>query len=120
MIQRTWTATIYDLIETLTTRVRLLSLAHVHRIWADHFDSPASLVELIQRLVNAEMILGDVWSQPPSPIGEEPLAIWKPRQATPDLVRISEVVRGRWNQPPTPTPVIAATHKAARLFGSSA
>ncbi|MEM6467932.1 MAG: hypothetical protein AAF802_00075 [Planctomycetota bacterium] len=120
MIQRTWTTPIYDLMETLTCRVRLLSLAHVHRVWADQFGSSGAVIDVIQRLVEAGLIVGDVWSLPASPIGEEPLASWTPQHATPDFVRIAEVVLERWSKPPTPTPVIAATHKAARLFGSSA
>lgn len=119
MIQRTWTTPIYDLMETLTCRVRLLSLAHVHRAWADQFGSSGAVIDAIQRLIGAGLIVGDVWNLPASPIGEEPLASWTPQHAAPDFLRIAEVVRDRWNQPPIPTPVIAATHKAARLFGSS-
>jgi len=38
----------------------------------------------------------------------------------PELSQIAEVVQTRWDVPAEPTPVVAATHKAARLFGSSA
>ena len=120
MIQQTWTTPIYDLMETLTCRVRLLSLAHVHRVWADQFGSSGAIIDVIQRLLDAGLIVGDVWNLPASPIGEEPLASWTPRHAAPDFGRIAEVVRDRWDLNPSPTPVVAATHKAARLFGSSA
>lgn len=120
MVQRTWTTAIYDLMETLTCRVRLLSLAHIHQGWTRQFGSSAAVVDAIKQLINAGLVIGDVWTLPASPIGELPLAAWKPRQSSPDLSRIAEVVQTRWDEPSEPTPVVAATHKAARLFGSSA
>jgi hypothetical protein len=120
MVERTWTPAMYDLMESLTCRVRLLSLAHVHQGWAEQFRYSGGVVVAIQRLVNAGLIVGDVWNLPRSPIGEEPLAAWTPLHAAPEFVRITEVVQTRWDNPTQPTPVVAATHKAARLFGSSA
>lgn len=120
MIQRTWTTPIYDLLETLTCRVRLLSLAHIHQGWADQFGSSGVVVDAIQRLIETGLIVGDVWDLPASPIGDEPLAAWTPQHAAPDFIHITDVVQNRWYEPSTPTPIVAATHKAARLFGSSA
>ena len=120
MIQRTWTTPIYELMETLTCRVRVLSLAHIYQGWADQFGSSGRVVDAIQRLVDAGLIVGDVWDLPASPIGNEPLAVWTPQNAAPNFVQIADVVRSRWNGSPTPTPIVAATHRAARLFGSSA
>jgi len=120
MPAQTWTPAIYDLLETLNCRVRLLSLTHIHQGWSHQFDSPAALVDAITQLVDAGLLVGDLWSLPASPIGEQPLAVWTPRQTAPDLVQVADVVQARWNKPPQPTPVVAATHKAARLFGSSA
>ncbi len=120
MVERTWTPAIYDLIESLTCRVRLLSLAHIHQGWAGHFGSSSATVDAIKQLVDAGLIVGDVWNLSPSPIGETPLAAWTPQHMAPDLLQLAEVVQARWNEPTQPTPVVAATHKAARLFGSSA
>ncbi len=120
MFQRTWTPAIYDLMETLTCRVRLLSLAHIHQGWADQFGSSAATVSAIKQLVDAGLIVGDVWNLPASPIGERPLQVWTPYHTLPDLSRIAELVQRRWDGASEPTPVVAATHKAARLFGSSA
>ncbi|TWU62653.1 hypothetical protein V7x_43880 [Crateriforma conspicua] len=120
MLKRTWTPAVYDLLETLTCRVRLLSLAHVQHGWAKQFGNSGGAVVAIQRLVNAGLIAGDVWNLPISPIGEEPLAVWTPLHAAPDFMQLTEVVQTRWDKPTQPTPVVAATHKAARLFGSSA
>jgi len=120
MIQRTWIPAIYDLMETLTCRVRLLSLAHIHQGWNQQFGSSATIVDSIKRLVDGGLVVGDVWMLPVSPISERPLAAWIPQQTKPDLIPIAEVVQSRWDGPSVPTPVVAATHKAARLFGSSA
>lgn len=120
MFQPTWTPAIYDLMETLTCRVRLLSLAHIHQGWADQFGSSAATVVAIKQLVDAGLIVGDVWNLPASPIGERPLQVWNPNDTLPDLSRIAELVQRRWDRTSEPTPVVAATHKASRLFGSSA
>ncbi len=120
MFQRTWTPAIYDLMETLTCRVRLLSLSHVHKGWQSQFGSSKAVVNAVRQLVDAGMIVGDVWEMQASPIGERPLASWMPKQATPDFVRIEELVRNRWDETRQPTPVVAASHRAARLFGASA
>lgn len=120
MPTQTWTPAIYDLLETLNCRVRILSLAHIYQGWNHHFDSSAALVDAIMQLVSADLLVGDLWSLPASPIGQQPLAAWAPRQLAPDLVQIADVVQTRWNEPPKATPVVAATHKVARLFGSSA
>lgn len=120
MVERTWTTTIYDLMESLTCRVRLLSLVQIHNGWAKQFSSAGAIVDTIKQLVDANLIVGDVWHLPATPIGPHPLAEWTPQQAPPDLIRIAEVVQTRWDEPPQQTPVVAATHKAARLFGSSA
>jgi len=120
MIERTWTPSICDLMETLTCRVRLLSLIHVHQLWAEQFTTTGGVSTAVERLIRAGLIIGDVWNVPPTPIAEQPLAAWTPQNAKPDLVEIAEVIRTRWNGASIPTPVVAATHKAARLFGSSA
>jgi len=120
MIEQTWTPAVYDLMETLTCRVRILSLSQIHRGWDGQFSTSAGVVTVIERLVEAGLIVGDVWNVPASPIEQQPLAAWTPPQAPPDLVQIAEVIQARWTGPSNPTPVVAATHKAARLFGSSA
>jgi len=120
MMEPSWTPAINDLMESLTCRVRLLSLAHLHEGWGNLFGSPAATVDVTKRLIVAGLIVGDVWNLPASPIGDEPLVAWEPQHSTPDLIQIAEVVRTRWDVSAEPTPVVAATHKAARLFGSSA
>ena len=119
MFQRTWTPAIYDLMETLTCRVRLLSLSHIHKGWQSQFGSSEAVVKAVRQLVDAEMIVGDVWTVQASPIEQHPLASWMPQQAPPNLDRIEELISSRWNERCEPTPVVAATHHAARLFGSS-
>lgn len=120
MVERSWTPAVYDLMETLTCRVRLLSLAHIYQAWTQQFGSSTAIIDAVKRLVDADLLVGDVWNLPESPIGNQPLAAWTPLHAIPNFVDIAQVVRNRWDEPSIPTPVVAATHKAARLFGSSA
>ena len=120
MIERTWTPAVYDLMQTLTCRVRLLSLAHIHQGWTKQLGTSSAVVDTIKQLIDGRILVGDVWDLPESPVGKKPLASWTPNCGTPDLDEIAEIVRTRWDGPSTPTPVVAATHHAARLFGSSA
>lgn len=118
-LERTWTAGIHDLMETLTCRVRVLSLQQVQRGWAEVFGSRQAPRLVMERLIKTGLIEGDVWHVPPSPIGDGPLVTWSPGQSCPDLMALETRVQRRWHATPLPTPVIAATQPAARLFGSS-
>ena len=120
MVEQTWAPAICDLMETLTCRVRLLTLAHIRQGWAAQFSTIGGVVTAIERLVAAGLVVGDVWDVPASPIGEKPLAVWEPQRASPDLVQLADIIQARWTEPSSPTPVVAATQKAAVLFGSSA
>lgn len=119
MVQQTWTKPISDLIETLTCRVRVLSLIHIYAGWTKEFGSRSAVKVALEQLIEADLLVGEVWEAQPSPIGEQPIAAWSPGLPEPDFYEIEQVVRNRWTAQPTPTPVLAATHKAARLFGSS-
>ena len=114
MIPVTWTPEIHDLIETLCCRVRVLRLADAS-VCTDGNSRSA-----LQRLIAAELLEGDVWSLPPSPIGSKQLGQWSPGEPKPDLVVLQSIIHNRWDQPAVPTPVVTATDQAARLFGSSA
>jgi hypothetical protein len=118
-MQRSWTPGIHDLMETLTCRVRVLTLSHVQRGWTESPGSTGTAVESVQRLVKAGLLQGEVRELPPSPVGDHPLCRWSPGDREPDLMRLEQIVRNRWDSQPVPTPIVAATDKAARLFGSS-
>lgn len=115
----TWTPAIYDLLETLTCRIRVLSLQQIQRGWLETFGCPRSSLNVIERLVEAGLLQGDVWNLPPIPIGERPLSRWNPGDDRPDLKTIECTIQDRWDLPTSPVPVVAATQKTFRLFGSS-
>ena len=118
MVGATWTDEIVDLLETLTCRVRVLSFRHLQRGWSEQFGGPPAVVDSVHRLIAADLIVGDVWNVQPSPIRPNPIIAWSPRDAQPNLLEAEPVVRNRWDRHPVPTPVIAATDRASRLFGS--
>lgn len=120
MMQPTWTPEIYDLIETLTCRVRVLSMKHIHRGWSDVLGPRWTVADVIERLCRVGLIQGDVRKLQVSPVGDEPLCLWSPGQPEPDLERLEQVIQRRWNSEPVPTPIVAASDKACRLFGTSA
>lgn len=120
MINRTWTPVIRDLVETLTCRVRVLSMVHVHHGWSELLGSSNIVLETLERLVKAGLIHGAVRCLPPCPIDDEPLCRWNPGESQPNLVSLADAIHNRWNAKPEPTLIVAATDKAARLFGSTA
>ena len=118
MSQHTWPSGIYNLIETLTCRVRVLSLPQIERGWATQPGFSGGVMNTVLRLVNSRLLDGAVWDVSPSPVGHNSLCSWQPGERQPDLVRLERLVRDRWNRPTHETPVVSATHIAARLFGS--
>jgi len=76
MIEQSWTDGIRNLMETLTCRVRVLTLSHIHTGWNESFGSSTLTNESVERLVRAELLVGDVWNVPESPIGDQRLAQW--------------------------------------------
>jgi len=119
MSHETWTHGTCDLIETLTCRVRVLSLSHIQRGWREQFGSLRVVLETVERLVKADLLQGDVWSLPATPVNGKPLCCWSPGEAEPEFIRLERTVYNRWGGPTTAVPVVASTHKAARLFGST-
>lgn len=117
---RNWTPEILDLIETLTCRLRVMSLRQIHRGWASMFHAPNQIIDSVERLVQAGLLVGDVRPLPLSPVSCQPLAVWFPGDIDPPLERLEQHIQCRWDKKPVPTPIVAATKKACHLFGSSA
>ena len=119
MLKQSWTDGIHDLMETLTCRVRVLSLMHLREVSTELFDANMSVMETLQSLIDMGLIVGEVWCVPTCSIGESPLFEWSPSQPAPDCLALEAQVQGRWHQTEDAVPVIAASHAAARIFGSS-
>lgn len=119
MIYQRWSPGVHDLIESLTCRIRVLSLNQIQQGWRQQLGPAKAVLETIELLVKAGLLQGDVWTVQASPINGRPICHWSQGNETPDLIPVHQVIQERWNHPRMPTPVVAATHRAARLFGSS-
>ena len=119
MLKQSWTDGIHNLVETLTCRVRVLSLPHLREVSNELCDANMGVMETLQSLIDTGLIVGEVWRVPTCSIGDEPLFEWSPNQPAPDCFALEAKVQGRWHQSEDAVPVVAATHVAARMFGSS-
>lgn len=116
----TLTARDLDLLETLTRRVRLLTVPHVAQVWwsgARNLRPTARRLHLLARagwlechIINAHPLLPVL----------HPLFTWEPGHEDPDAERLADAARVRWSQPARPTEVCVASPLAAGLLGSSA
>ncbi len=119
-MQGSWTPIIYNLIETLACRVRVLSLQQIHQGWPEMQGSPQGILPTINRLVQAGLLSGDICKLPMPPITDLPLCIWSPGCPEPNFEPLERLIQSRWDSPLLSTPIVAATQKACNLFGSSA
>jgi len=119
-MQCSWTPEIYGLIETLASRVRVLSLKQIHQGWPEMQASPQGILPTVNRLVQAGLLIGDIRKLQEPPITELPLCNWSPGYPKPNFELLKNHIQSRWDGPPLSMPIVAATQKACNLFGSSA
>lgn len=105
-----------DVLQTLTSRVPLLSLGQLARTWFPAAEAAHALGQLcgsgwLKRLaVNAH----------PELALEAPLAVWSPGDPAPRFGKISHRNRERWRAEPERTTVFVATEQAASVYGGRA
>ena len=73
-MQCSWTPEIYGLIETLASRVRVLSLKQIHQGWPEMQASSQCILPAVNRLVQAGLLIGDIHTLQEPPITE--LVLW--------------------------------------------
>ncbi len=115
-----WNAREFDLLETLTCRVRVLSRDQIHTGWRQTRSSPEELERELRRLVDARLMATQVWRVQRPSIGKNPLFAWQSGAAAPDLKSLAAQVRNRWMNKCESLRVYVATSLTARLMGSSA
>lgn len=108
-------------VETLSLRVRVLSVGQIARTWWAGQAAPVrSATELVQRLVKAGRVeVHTLLAQPEIELAG-PLATWQPGLPIPDLARIANVGRTRWTGTIRATKVVIATRSAADVTGGVA
>lgn len=109
-----------EILDVLTLRVRVLSLAQIGRTWWP--GSRDSVVLARRRLKELERDgLTEVLSlttHPEIPL-EAPLACWNPKEPAPDFGQLSHKLKSRWTMAPEEVAAAIATREAGHWFGGS-
>lgn len=115
-----WTDRDLDIVETLTRRVRLLTIEQIARIWWPARGTIRVVRRRLKHLIDGRLLQRTVVNAHPSLPVTAPLAAWHPGDTLPDLEHVSVKARKRWTEAAVPTDVYFATRLAANLFGSGA
>ena len=109
-----------DLLDTLTLRVRLLTLRQVTELWWPSGDNQRCARRRLDWLSAAKLVeIHRVNAHPLLPV-TSPLFAWQPGETEPDCEQLAESCRERWNKPAVPMTVCVAAPLAANLLGSTA
>lgn len=107
-----------ELLQVLTLRIRILSLAQIGRVWWPDAATPAiaPMRRLQQLQADGYVELVSVMAHPETELSR-PLVTWQPGLPPPDQGALAYRLRTRWNEPLVDTPCVIATAFAGRFFG---
>lgn len=107
-----------DVLHTLATKVRILSLDQIARTWWPHARDPAAAARRrLEALAESDLLTFEpLWARPELAL-TEPLATWQPGLRRPDLGQLAPLVRSRWEKPALRTPCAFATRAGSLRFG---
>jgi hypothetical protein len=114
-----WTERDFDILMTLTRRVRILSMSQIRTIWWPGCSTNRRARKRIRVLSDAGLVERTIINAHPTLGMTRPLASWHAGQQVPDARRISNRAQSRWKLSARPTEVVVATRKAANIFGST-
>jgi hypothetical protein len=107
-----------DILDTLTLRVRYLSLAQIARTWwANSQDPLANARARLKGLESAGFVLRFTALARPEFALIAPMIGWQPGDPTPDFGAASYQLQARWTQSAITTPAVIATTAAGHQFG---
>lgn len=109
-----------QVLEILTRRVRVLSVAQIARsFWQATANAPRNAAARLRTLETAAMVsLRSVLAYP-EPEVNGPVCSWRPGHAAPDFGPISYGLKMRWSGPLRAQVVAIATARAGHRFGGS-
>lgn len=109
-----------EILECLTLRVRVFTLAQLGRTWWAHTKNPAEnakrRIAQLERLGLLESF--SVFAHPELPL-RVPAVVWFPGTATPDFGAVSYQLKSRWTEEHRTVEVVGATKRAGDQFGGS-
>ena len=107
-----------DMLETLTLRVRVMSVEQVGRRWFSNSNEPTPLaVRRLRILERAGLVHLGTRASRPTPEFHSPLAIWNPGEAPPDFAEIARRTFARWRERAVSIHLAVATRRAGTYFG---
>jgi hypothetical protein len=107
-----------DILTTLTTKVRVLSLAQVARVWWPLCDDPdAAARQRVAVLRRRGLVAVAEMAVHPELVLDAPLVAWVPGAEAPQLGAIAYRLESRWSLPQRRTALVFATGRAAARLG---
>ena len=107
-----------DLLDALTLRIRVLSIAQVARHWFGTLRDPVQqATRRLSTLQRAGFIEPVSMSARPELHLALPLATWTPGDGEPRFEHLASTLDARWREPATPTAIIIASRKAGHARG---
>ena len=114
-----WTDIELDVMKSLARCVQMLTALQIGRIWLEQESTAESAQQLMRPLVAAGMVQQALVVGHPALQPKRPIVGWEPGKPDPNYSRISDRIRGRWNQSSVVTQVYWASSRAANIFGCS-
>lgn len=108
----------WEILETLTHRVRFLSVDQIARTWwRDSGHARTAARHRLKRLESEGWVrFIPILSRPEIPMAG-PVCSWKPNDPEPDLAAVSYHLNTRWTEPAAPFNAVIASSKAAAELG---
>jgi hypothetical protein len=107
-----------DVLECLTSKIRLLTTGQIARTWFAHTEKPTVIAaQYVRRLqVTGLITISRTMAHPEQEL-TEPILDWQPGSDEPNFDRLSWKACSRWSEHPVRTTVITATEKARSHTG---
>lgn len=99
-----------ELLSTLSTKLRVLSLAQILRTWP-------TVTRRLATLEREGFIISFVAVLHPELVLDRPIVRWAQGDEAPDLSKASYMLRNRWCLPPVPMKCYIASGSTGRMFG---
>lgn len=107
-----------EILDTLTNRVRVLSVAQVAAFWfAGAADAGRAAGRRLRALADRRLIEPFNMPARPTPCPAQPLTCWRPGEAEPDFGGLSRTLAQRWTEPAKQTACVIATAAAGTWLG---
>ena len=107
----------YEILGSLTTAVRVMTVSQIGRgWWSSSTDPTTDARHRITRLCAAGFLRIAKVLAMPLPEITAPLLIWRPGEIEPDFGKLSWKARARWQQGARQTRIVLASKRGARLF----